>query len=136
MAKLKIPKSLGACADLLFDIREKRLAAQKVVDAIAGDEKLLKDHIIDNLPKGDTGASGKHHHISVYTDPVPQIKEPDKLFAYIKKTGEFDLLQRRVNAAAVKERLGDAKFVKKFGGVPGVEMFPVVKVSLTKKKGK
>jgi hypothetical protein len=133
MAKLKIPKSLGACADLLYDLREKRLAAQKVVDAFATDETALKEHIIENLPKGDTGASGKHHHISVYTDPVPRIEDPDALYAHIKKTGDFDLLQRRLNNAAVKERWDDPKNKK---GVPGVGTFNVVKVSLTKKKGK
>lgn len=133
MAKLRIPKSLGACADLLFELREKRLQAQKIVDAIQEDETLLKNHIIDNVPKGDTGASGKHHHVSVYTDPVPRIADPDKLFAHIKKTGDFDLLQRRLNNAAVKERWEDPKNKK---GVPGVEPFNVVKVSLTKKKGK
>jgi hypothetical protein len=133
MAKLKIPKSLGACADLLYDLREKRLAAQKVVDAFATDETALKEHINENLPKGDTGASGKHHHISVYTDPVPRIEDPDALYAHIKKTGDFDLLQRRLNNAAVKERWDDPKNKK---GVPGVGTFNVVKVSLTKKKGK
>ena len=133
MAKLRIPKSMGACADLLFDLRERRLAAQKVVDDFKADETQLRDHIINTLPKGDTGASGKHHHVSVYVDPVPRIMDSDKLFAYIKKTGEFDLLQRRLNDAAVKERWADPKNKK---GVPGVEPFNVVKVSLTKKKGK
>lgn len=133
MPKLRIPKSMGACADLLFDLREKRLAAQKVADDIKADETKVREHIIATLPKGDTGASGKHHHVSVYTDPVPRIEDADRLFAHIKKTGEFDLLQRRLNDAAVKERWADPKNKK---GVPGVVPFNVVKVSLTKKKGK
>lgn len=136
MKKLRIPKSMGACADLLFDLREQRLAATVIVDAIAAQEKELKEHIINNLPKGDTGASGKHHHVSVYTDPIPRIEDPDKLYAHIKKTGEFDLLQRRLNNAAIKERWDDPKNRKGQAGVPGVGVFNAVKVSLTKKKGK
>jgi hypothetical protein len=130
MAKLKIPKSLGACADLLFDLRTERLEAQKVVDEIKEREDTVKEHIIQNVPKGDTGASGAHHHVSVYTDPVPRAEDWDKVWAHIKKTGNFDLLQRRLNDAAVKERWEDGK------QIPGVVPFNVVKVSLTKKKGK
>lgn len=128
--KLTIPKSMGACADLLFKLRTERLAAQKVAEEIEEREKALKQHIIDNLAKGDTGASGKTHHVSVYTDPVPRIEDPTKLYAYIKRTGSFDLLQKRLNEAAVKERWEDKK------KIPGVATFNVVKVSLTKKKGK
>lgn len=130
MVKLRIPKSMGACADLLFDIRAERLEAQKVVDEIKEREDALKEHIINNLPKGDTGASGSHHHVSVYTDAVPRAEDWDKVWAYIKKTGNFDLLQRRLNDAAVKERWDDGK------KLPGIVPFNVVKVSLTKKKGK
>lgn len=131
MAKLKIPKSMGACADLLFATRQRRLEAQKVVEAIQADETAIKEYIIASLSKGDDkGGIGKTHQVQVYTDPVPRIADPDKLFAYIKKTNSFDLLQRRVNEAAVKERWADKK------KVPGVEPFNVTKVSLTKRKGK
>lgn len=130
MAKLKIPKSIGACADLLFTIRQERLAAQKVVDEIKEREQALIEHIIDKVPKGDTGAAGKHHQVSVYTDPTPQAQDWDAVFKFIKRTGAFELLQRRLNSAAVKERWEDGK------KIPGVEPFNVVKVSLTKKKGK
>jgi hypothetical protein len=129
-----LPKSMGACADLLFATREKRLALQKQVDAIQAEETALRNHIIDNLAKGDDrGGVGKTHMVTVYTDKIPRIADPDALFAHIKKTGEFDLLQRRLNDKAVKERWEDPKNKK---GVPGVEAFPIVKVSLTKKKGK
>ena len=128
--KLKIPKSMGACADLLFDIRQQRLSAQKVVDEFKEQEKLLTDHIIDTLPKGDQGAIGKHHQVSVYTDAVPRAADWDAIYKHIKRTGNFELLQRRLSDTAVKERWDDGK------EIPGVESFNVVKVSLTKKKGK
>lgn len=130
--KLKIPKSLGACADVLFDMRQERLALEKVVEAMKANERAITDHIIDNLPKGDTGAAGKHHKVQTRVEQVPQIDNDnggwEKLYNYIKKTGSFDLLQRRLNTKAVMERLEDKK------KVPGTKLFSVVKVSLTQVK--
>jgi hypothetical protein len=126
--KLKIPKSLGACADKLFELKQDRLALEKVVDAMKANETALTDHIINNLPKGDTGACGKHHKAVVVTEDIPRAEDWDKVYAYIKKHNAFELLQRRLNSAAVKERLEDGK------KVPGVGSFTAVKVSLTKVK--
>lgn len=126
--KLKIPKALGACADMLFDLKQERLALEKVVDSMKANEKTLTDHIIDNLPKGDTGACGKHHKAVVVTEAIPRVEDWDKTYAYIKRHNAFELLQRRLNAAAVRERLEDGKTI------PGVGSFTAVKVSLTKVK--
>ena len=128
VAKLKIPKSMGACADRLFEIKQERLAMEKVVDAMKANERALTDHIIDHLPKGDTGASGAHHKVQVRTEDIPQVEDWDKLYAYVKKNNAFDLLQRRLNPKAVMERLEDKK------KVPGTKMFTAVKLSLTQVK--
>lgn len=123
----KPPKTIGACADLLYQLREERKVAQKVVDEIESKEKALKEHIINTLPKSETtGVAGKMARVTVVTKEVPQIKDYDKFFAYVKKTGDFDLLQRRLSVEAVNARI-DAK--KK---VPGIEMFSAVTVSLNK----
>lgn len=124
--KLKIPKSLGACADLLFQLKTERLAAQKVADDIEADEKAIKAYIIDNLPKGDTGASGKTHKVQTYVDTIPQSENWEEFYEYVKKNNAFDLLQRRLSDVAIRERIADGK------KIPGIKMFPVVKVSLTK----
>jgi hypothetical protein len=122
----KFPKSMGACADKLFDLREKRLEMQKAVETVAAEEKALKNHIIDNMDKGDTGAAGKHHRVQVVKKEIPQVREWEKLYPYITRYKAFDLLQRRINTKAVQERLDDGK------KVPGVEIFTAVDVSLTK----
>lgn len=125
--KFVIPKKIGDCADALYKKREERLALQKQVELLAEQESQLKNHIINNLPKSNTtGVSGKVANVRVVTEDVPQVKDWDKLQAYIKKNGAFDLLQRRVNAKAVEERWADKK------KVPGVEAFGVTKVSCTK----
>lgn len=129
--KLKIPKSMGACADLLFKLRQERLALDKVVEAMKANESVLTNHIIDNLPKGDAGAVGKTHKVIVRTEQIPQAENWEEVYAYVRKTNAWDLLQRRLNPKAVMERLEDPKNKK---GVPGVKLFNAVKLSLTKVK--
>lgn len=122
----KFPKSMGACADRLFDVREARLQAKKIADELEAEEKAIKEHIINNLSKDSTGAAGKHHRVQIVPKEIPQVEAWDKLYPYIKKNDAFDLLQRRLNEAAVRERLENKK------KIPGVILFPTKSVSLTK----
>jgi len=123
----KFPKGLGACADKLYQIKQKRLDAQKIVDAFAAEESALKNHIIENLPKSDaSGIAGKLARVTVVTKEVPQVTDWDALYKYVVKTKDFSLLQRRVGDAAIKERWEAGK------EVPGVGHFNAVTVSMNK----
>jgi hypothetical protein len=123
----KPPKTLAACADELYKTRELRLAAQKATDELQAKETALKEHLINNLPKSDaSGVAGKLARVTVVTKPIPQVKDWDKLYKFIKKTGAFDLLQRRLTDTAIKERWDNGK------EVPGVEPFNVVSISMNK----
>lgn len=127
MAAFKFPKTIGACADRLYELRQKRLEQQKVVDALEEEEKALKEHIIQTLPKSDsTGAAGKVARVSVVPKIVAQVKDWDKFYAYVAKTKSFDLLQRRLNDKAIQARWEEKK------AVAGVEPFQTVTVSCTK----
>ena len=137
----KLPRSLGACVDLYSETREKRLAAGKEVSTIEAVEKGIKDHIINNVPKGDAGAVGKKFQGVVYTDIVYTVEDWAKFYAHIKKTGEFDLLNRAINQAAVKERIeAQTRPAGKKGEnwspklPPGIGTFNAVKLSVTKVK--
>lgn len=133
---LKIPKSFGQCADLLHDLREARLAAQKKVDAFEEQEKALKEHLINKLPKGDAGAIGAHHKAIIKSEDAPRIGDDTKFYAWVAKEKAFDVLQRSLNAKAIRDRMEAQPILNKKDGtrkpLPGVEMFKVVKVSLTK----
>lgn len=125
--KYKFPKALGACADKLFQLRELRLAKQKEAELIEAEEKALKEHLINTLPKSEAnGVAGKVARVSIVTKPVPQVKDWDKFYAHVKKTGQFELMQRRLSDTAIKERWEAGK------AVPGVESFNVVTVSINK----
>lgn len=125
--KFKIPKSLAECADLAYTLRERRLEIQRSTKEIDEQEKLVKEYLIQNLPKSQaSGVSGKVANAKIEKKTVPTITDKKKFLAYVKKTGDFDLITSSMNAKAVEERW-DAK--KK---VPGVGEFEVIKVSLTK----
>lgn len=142
----KLPKSLGACVDLYHDTREKRLEANRVTEDIKKDETFIQNYIIDNVPKGDTGAIGKRYKGVVKTEDVFQVEDWDKFYAHIKKTGNFELLNRALNQAAVREHtdvlnekldLTNAKQAdpakrKPRKMLPGVKTFKAVKLSVTK----
>lgn len=112
--ELAIPKTLGACADLLWDMQQRRYDLQHQAEAIEKDEAKLKEHIIANVPKGDTGASGKHHRVTVETKPIVKVEDWEKVYAYVRKNNDFSLLQRRIGEARLKEIWDDGK------KVPGV----------------
>lgn len=142
----RLPKSLGKCVDMYHDIREKRLANNRVTDEIKAVETAICNHIIDNVPKGDTGVVGTRFKGVVKTDDVFQVEDWDKFYAHIKKTGSFELLNRALNQAAVREHtdalnekldLTNAKQAdpakrKPRKMLPGVKTFRAVKLSVTK----
>jgi hypothetical protein len=129
----KLPKSLGACVDLYYDARQKRLELEKVAEAQKKVESYIFDHILNNIPKGDGGVVGKRFKaIRTEADKFSIDKDAD-FYAFVKRTGSFDLLNRAINQAAVRARLEDPKFMKKFPqGVPGTKKFKALSLSVTK----
>lgn len=123
----KIPAKLGQVADLLFETREKRLALQKDVDELQKQETALKDDLINRLPKSEAnGISGKLARVSITSKDVPQVTDWDKLRKHVMKTGQFELLQKRLADSAIKEHWEAGE------ELPGVDHFTVVGVSINK----
>ena len=127
MSTFKIPKSLALCADALYKTRQDRLELQRKADELKANETTLTEYIIDNLPKSDAGGvQGKFCRVSIVQKVIPQVENWDEFYKYIKKTGQFDLMQRRVADAAIKERWEDGK------QVPGVGTFNKLSLSVNK----
>lgn len=124
---IKLPKSIGACADRIYELRLQRLAAQKLVDAMEAEEKALKEHVIATLPKSETtGVAGKLARVTVITKEVPQVKDWDAFWAKFDKKKDTDLIGRSLSKAAVEARWEAGK------KVAGVEAFTVVTLSINK----
>ena len=131
-AAFKAPTSLAACADALYTTREARLTLQKQVDALAKAEALLRDHLINTLPKSSaTGIQGKLVRVSIVNKDVVTVADWDALHAYIiksskKNPGVWALMNKAVGVAGVKEMW------ERGVEVPGVVKLEVPTVSMNK----
>lgn len=126
-APRSIPKTLGAAVDALYSTRQRRLEVQKEVDALASFEAELKEHLIQTLPKSDaSGVAGRLARATITTKIVPTVEDWDLFYAYVRKTKDFSLLQKRVGEAAIAERWDAGK------EVPGVARFRAVGVGVNK----
>jgi len=129
----KFPTNMAECADRYYTLQKKRYKAQAAVKVLAEEENALEEWIIVKLPVSKaTGIAGKIARISVDKKEIPQVKDWPKFYAYLHKNKAYDLLNRALNAKAVKERWAAGKTV------PGTDKFirKVVSVNKLPKKGR
>jgi nitrogenase subunit NifH len=125
--KPAIPSNLGAVADLYYKIRNQRLQEEKKINEVKEFESELRRHLINSIPKSElTGVAGRVVRATITTKEVYQAENWDNVYEYIRKNKAFDLLQKKINTTAVKERIAAGK------KVPGVTSVNVVDVSITK----
>lgn len=136
----KVPKTLAAAADKVYELREERLGFSRQADAIKAEEGFLREHLIEHIPKGDaTGVVGKVVRVIIKTDTVPVAEDWSAIYKSIvdtylahvkKKTGQqdaaFALLNKALNSASVKEQWEAGK------AVPGVGKFNSKSLSINK----
>jgi len=122
-----LPALPAARVDLRYAVERQRLAVQKCAEALKEIETELNNWFIENLPKEQSsGLAGQQARIQLKTKIMPQVEDWNKLYKHIQKTGEFELLQRRLGDGAIKERWEAKK------DVPGVGHFNAITVSCTK----
>lgn len=109
--------------------RDERLALSKVVEKMAEEEAELKTQTMNALHAANINSVGNAKNVfAIVTKMEPQVENWERLYAHIKETGNFELLFRRINPTAIKERWENSAIV------PGVGAFPVEKLSITKAK--
>lgn len=124
---MKVPKALGACADRLMVLREKKAKLTREIEKLEEERRAIEERLIDELPKDEaSGVVGKIAKAVVTRREVPTVKDWDRLYDYVLMNKDFSLLQRRVSESAVKERWEAGETV------PGVDKFTVIGVSITK----
>lgn len=122
-----LPSDQGELVDLLYRARERRLSMQRETEKVEALENLIKAHFVETLNANSTGLAGRVARVQVETKAVPQIEDWDLFYKYVVKHKAFDLLQRRLNEGAAKERLeaGD-------GAKAGLTVFRAKKISVVK----
>lgn len=124
---MRIPKGVGACADLLGKLKAEKAELTKKMNKLDENYRAVKEYVIQTLPKSAAkGVSGKNFRATIKTKEVPSPKDWDKIYKHITRTKSFDLLQRRLSSTAVKDRWEDGK------KIPGIESFTITDVSVTK----
>lgn len=128
---------VGALVDLLYAVRQAAQLPKTLVtpfdDILSPLEKAVQEHFINTLAVGESsGVQGQVSRVQVTSSDVPVVKPEDwpKLYAYVAKTKQWELLQHKLNTEAVRERWRNKKQVKFVG------TFTAKKVSCTRLGGK
>jgi hypothetical protein len=118
--------------ELMLEWRKKRLeriAHDKEGAAMKEIEDGLKTQLIGRLKKlANKSVSNGERLVQLVEKDEPTVTDWPTLYNHIKKTGEFELLERRLGKAAVKDRW-ELKIK-----VPGVGSIPVETLSDTQAK--
>lgn len=118
-------KELGAMADQYWEIKNKRLAADKVAAAFKLEESKLAALLIQEMREQEiSGVGGQTIRLAMDSPTMePVVKDWTAYYQYIVDNRAFELLERRPGRAACKERWEQGV------EIPGVEKFPVYKLS-------
>jgi len=127
--------ALGKRIDKYFEVRAKRLKLERDAGKLKESESLIKDELIDKMNQAKLdSAKGTMGSVSITTPTVAQADDWTTIFAWIKKTGTFEVLSPRLHNGNIAEQLEhDPKLAKR--GIPGVNMVKVTKFTATAKRG-
>lgn len=125
---------LGDVVDAYKALNDMRLLMQKEVEAVERIEKAYRQHLVDSLSKKDeTGVFGRNYKAVIKTKRAFQVDTQNEaggwslVWGYIRQTGRWDLLQKRLNDKALKDMYEAGEALP-----PGVNTLTVPEVSITK----
>lgn len=98
------------------DLREQRLAAEKVAARLKDQENAYKSFMLEAFKQQKLeGMLIGGRMTGLTTKPVATVADKEKFLAYVKETGHLELLQFRLATGAVDERTENGV------EVPGIE---------------
>src|SRR5690606_37145540 len=111
--------------DQYAHMKAERLAMQRLVNKLEKEEEKLKEQLLalQNAEVVDT----PYVVAQFYEEDKPEAFDWDQLYNHIWENKEFDLLEKRVGRAAMKDRWKEGE------DVPGVRQLKVKNVKLTYK---
>lgn len=110
--------TIGGLTDKLIDLREQKRVHEAEITKLEALYKEAEETLMAKLEaEGSDKGSGKKGTVSVTSSTVANVVDWDALNAWIAKTKNFQLYQRRVSDPAFREML-ESK-----GVVPGIDPF-------------
>jgi hypothetical protein len=129
--EFKIPTNLAQAVDLYGEIKKQRLAKEKEAAVLEEQEKALKQHLINSIPKTSaTGIAGKLWNVTVVLKDRVIIDaenggwEAVAAWAKKNKLAPFEWMQKKLSDSVFKERIAAGKTI------PGVRLDTYSDVSL------
>ena len=118
-------KGIGPAIDELFELRSKKQKLEQQIKKLEAEYGEIEEALLAKLSaEGTDKGAGKRASVTVSTTTVGNLADADKFFAYVKKTGYFHLMQRRLSDPAIRELLASK------GSIPGVTTYDKVRLNL------
>ena len=124
--KERLVGGIGSMTDKLFDLREKKRELEDKIKALETEAGEIEEVLMGRLEaEGTRNGSGRKASISITVTEVANVIDWDDFHKWIKRTGNFQVLQRRVSDAAWRE-------VRDLKGVapPGTQTFSKKRLNL------
>jgi hypothetical protein len=122
---LKGLKPIGSMIDAMFDLREEKRKLDTQVKELEAQYAILEDQLMKRMEEEQTDkGSGKKASASISVGVVADVQDWAAVEAYVKKTGAFQLFQRRISDPAFREILETKK------SVPGITPFTKKRLNL------
>lgn len=119
-------QELGELVDNYDAARAARLEKEKEVYKLQEKETALKEQIIATMHETNLNlVGGRFASVRLQRKDKPQTKDWSLVYNHIKEHDAFDLLQRRLNEAAIGLRAKDGILV------PGINYFPVYSLTIS-----
>jgi len=116
MRKPKV--TVGSLIDKMQEIRAKKRALAVTEKELTGEYEALQTQLIELMDaEGVSKSTGKVASASINESTSFNTQDWDAFTAYVSKTKQFHLLQRRVSDPAMRELL------EKKGAIPGMEPY-------------
>jgi hypothetical protein len=119
------PPKLGEIIDRMFDTREKKRKLDGDIAKLEAELKEDEELLLERMKAEATDkAAGKKASASITMGVVANVEDWAKVEAFVKKTGNFQLFQRRISDPAFRE------LMERRGAVPGITPFEKRKLNL------
>jgi hypothetical protein len=121
----RLKGNVGTAIDDLWKLREEKRKAELLVTEIEAKIEALQEVLMEELGKaGLDKATGKQASVSISSGVVANVEDWTVFWAYVAKTKNFQLIQKRVSDTAYRELLDMGRTI------PGVSPFTKRRLNL------
>lgn len=120
-------QEIAALVDEYDEIRDHRLSVDKQAAYLKRQENELSDRLITILYDNEMMyVAGKYKRVKLNITSVPKAEDWDVIYEYMKEKDAMDLVQKRLVASAINDRIEEGE------EIPGIVFVQINKLSIGK----